>query len=844
MRKRVGVMPEPLSGWTQGKHDEDEVGRVEVEEKAQPNPANADQEQAEDHDEVENQVISDSEQQENLEEEGVKDQRHSDPEYVDHLDDHHAASSAEQVEPEQDQVDSTDSDSNDSDMEVTDLNTYCTLYRNGNYIAHREEALLPGVVERVGVRYKLEWRQTYASVWVRKPDWVRFPKPDYPESSNRKDPRNSTALVIKPPSIKRKIRDWLSNKENKRKKIEKAERRKRSTKVVMVADKGVQTDWEENIEEVKELVDVGVQLALQLGLEEIQAGKLQREQSQSCEKIFPAEENETPQEDPHIPLIRQESSEAEVPAMVAQGRSASINDVVHLGGMDEVENIDNSDVPYRDGRGNASDEEVLKEAKGIIIMGWEDTEGTEGLVGGEGEQQPVETAASTSYETAQFDSSLRGLIDKIMENFDDLDADQKTIQVQALKFIIEHVGNPSEETTRLLQFMTHLIQKTLHGKAKSLDDDEETFDPVNSPALSETAKRGSLNILDLVTKTVEGFEELDEELRLIRCQAMKFILENVNILNEEFVSLLHKLIARVRDEAHRKFIRLYGIGSGDHLQRTDSPDDAICTGTLRNDVDIRAKKKEFCRLVEEWEVAVKEKKDSLKAEMEKWDDVMDRLARDAEEMKITEEHIGKPPSCTAETISQPAIVPVYELPGGLLSLNLYERLKCILRVPSGPDGQPLGAPRSPGPDSRLNNIITLIYEKMEDPVNRPRALGQHVLNSIMQDLRDIRNESNQAARRNKCTVLRYHIIQLDGVVDFFDGLHEQLLCRAEEEARRAQEANEDPLPFFSFGPAHGSQDTSFDDTSPEEEGEDEYWSDEGYTLFEHRSSDDHGSSSE
>ncbi|KAI4321766.1 hypothetical protein MLD38_035112 [Melastoma candidum] len=128
----------------------------------------------------------------------------------------------------------------------------------------------------------------------------------------------------------------------------------------------------------------------------------------------------------------------------------------------------------------------------------------------------------------------------------------------------------------------------------------------------------------------------------------------------------------------------------------------------------------------------------------------------------------------------------------------------------------------------------------ENILDQLTLLGTRITTPIVQEI----NESNKAARRNKCKALRDYIVQIDGMADYLAGLHEVLLSMAEEEASRAEEANEDPLPFFTFGPPRGDQDTSFDDTPPEGDGEDDCWSDGSRGFFEARSSEDHGSSSE
>ncbi|KAI4367825.1 hypothetical protein MLD38_016451 [Melastoma candidum] len=111
-----------------------------------------------------------------------------------------------------DSSDSTeDSDPSYSDIDVMDANTTCTLYADGSYIAHKEEGLLSGVVDKIGVRYKLEWRHTYASVWVRRiPEWVCIQKPEYQcEVEGERRAGTSSEIVPMPTSLKRKVRDWV-----------------------------------------------------------------------------------------------------------------------------------------------------------------------------------------------------------------------------------------------------------------------------------------------------------------------------------------------------------------------------------------------------------------------------------------------------------------------------------------------------------------------------------------------------------------------------------------------------------------------------------------------------------
>ncbi|KAI4379047.1 hypothetical protein MLD38_016449 [Melastoma candidum] len=78
----------------------------------------------------------------------------------------------------------------------------CSLYRDGTYIAHKEAGLLIGVVDRIGERVKLEWTQSYASVWIRRVgNWICYPKPGtQDEDVNVVDDEAPVSMVLARPT--------------------------------------------------------------------------------------------------------------------------------------------------------------------------------------------------------------------------------------------------------------------------------------------------------------------------------------------------------------------------------------------------------------------------------------------------------------------------------------------------------------------------------------------------------------------------------------------------------------------------------------------------------------------
>ncbi|KAI4329500.1 hypothetical protein MLD38_027883 [Melastoma candidum] len=305
----------------------------------------------------------------------------------------------------------------DSNFEVMNSNTYCTLYKNGNYVAHREEALLPGVVEKVGIQYKLEWRHTYASVWVRRvPEWYRFPKPDYMEGVRKDDPsKTSKEIVLRPTTLKRKVVDWFVGESSKRRRLNKKKKGTWVRRHVQVQDRATQTEGQVPDTELGYVENQGVGLTM-----EDEAG-------QNCDDsgVEGHEQNET---------------------------GVDIN----TGGAGINEHDQNVDYPIAN--------------EDVIILGWHE----------EGKGQSSSHPCTSDF-GAQSDEPVKG---------------------------------------------------------------------------------GTLYLLQVITETVDGFDELDEEMKLVHCQAMKYMLENVEILTEEFAELLDLLTARIKDKAHHKFFFLYGFADG------------------------------------------------------------------------------------------------------------------------------------------------------------------------------------------------------------------------------------------------------------------------------------------
>ncbi|KAI4343327.1 hypothetical protein MLD38_027849 [Melastoma candidum] len=378
--------------------------------------------------------------------------------------------------------------------------------------------------------------------------------------------------------------------------------------------------------------------------------------------------------------------------------------------------------------------------------------------------------------------------------------------------------------------------------------------PVNTATQTDDipVRGGTLNLLDLVTRTVDGFGGLDEELKLIRCQAMKFILESVGILTDEFASLLDTLTARVRDEAHKKFFSLLDehiLGLRLEIQMMESAQ----TSLVRGD-DLRSRRRELHRLLGEWGVAANEKKKSLLEEMEEWDKAMDRMTQNAAEMSA-----GKSGTCIRGNLAEP-VIPVYVAPVSPVVPRPVHVVEPEHAVESdAPETARQGvdsSPRcscmevSPGPHVQpltMQSTFALLYEAITDPKNRPQALDELVIKEAMEQLRRIQDETNRAARCLKCKVFRDFSNGLQGVPEYVGDLHEELVRLGEEDARETREdatqearaENVDPPPFFIFRPLKGC---SFDSSEEDEEWR-EAWRDDRHTSLEPPSSDDHGSSS-
>ncbi|KAI4371575.1 hypothetical protein MLD38_019792 [Melastoma candidum] len=618
----------------------------------------------------------------------------------------------------------------DSDFEVIDSNTFCTLYKSGKNVAHKEKALLPRVVDKVGVRYKLEWRHTYASVWVwRFPEWICFPKPNYPEGVRNAEAGTSNAvreIMLKPPSLKRKAADWITSEASKRRRITKKNKGNRIGRYVLVEHKGTQTDDLLPDVVLGSVENAGVGIVEDNGgqVKHHTTGKDGEDQENGCalaveDVLVPGSEEAAVTGQP---IIQQLSD-----ALLTSPGSKSPDEDGSVGKMQMAE-----------------DE--------VIILGWKE----------EGD------AASSG------------------------------------------AGLPSDYP-------------------------------------------------------VDGFVGLDEEMKLVHYHAMKFILENVEILTAEFAGLLDTLIARVRDGAHKKFIFLYGSGGGESSEVGDRSEQEAMEEyrkKIRNDASLlrldeqilglkweidmmesvkenyvgedalNSKRLELRKMLGEWKAVVKLKKESLEVELKEWDEALDWWSARGPCPAVKGFGVlPREPSSGNFAGAGPAAVPLHtpdvdavpaaRIPNLDPTTNTEEVM--VRRVPSGPDGQPLGAPRSPGPDSRFNNIIRHIYDMIADPVSRPEALDQLATKTALQQRRDIQGESNRAARSQKCRMFRDHVLQLEGVPEYVVGLHEELLHLADEEARRAQEANADSLPFFIIGPMRG---TAFDDTSAKEDD----WVIDGATL--------------
>ncbi|KAI4321773.1 hypothetical protein MLD38_035116 [Melastoma candidum] len=546
--------------------------------------------------------------QEDVEE--VEDPKDSSPDFTNRLQEDFTGQ-------EQDLDISTESDSSDSDMEVGMASYLCM-------------------------------------VWMRKPDWVRFPKPDYMKDYMKGSKENVTSasrdLIAKPQTLKRKIRDWFVQKEKNRMKMEKAARRRRYQRAVMVADKGIQTEKGRFEEGNTKKQDFGK------GIED-------------------------------------------------QGR--------------EIEETVNQ-------------EEELSIAEGVIILGWKENVDAEGKdmdciegnthFSGQPSSKMAEGPQSYDYPAQDTDfDPLRVLLDRVMDGFADLDADQKLIQCQAMKFIIENIGSPSEETTRLLDFTTGLVRRGVHQKFTALYD-------VSSGESKEEQDRIELQAKESIRRQFE--QEATQQK-----------------LEEELLGMLWRL-------------EIAGPSTSVRASRTVSEDDLKkCFVSWKSATNLKRDllREQLTNLEKEMELmSVKVQRSSSQFFEEHCEGLNTPGVAQKTVLKQHSEALDLPASAGApQNLPDESDKQVEDIPVANEGIT-------VRRVLSGPDGQPLGAPRSPGPDSRLNSIIALIYDKIEDPVGRPRALDQHEHRSIMRDLWHIRNESNRAAKRNKCRALRDHLLQLEG----------------------------------------------------------------------------------
>ncbi|KAI4343326.1 hypothetical protein MLD38_027848 [Melastoma candidum] len=571
---------------------------------------------------------------------------------------------------------SSSSSDTDSEFEVIDSNTYCTLYANGKFVAHKEEALLPGVVEKVGVRYKLEWRQTYASVWVRRtPEWTCFPKPDYPDGVGIMVPRPSntlTEIVLKPPSLKRRAVDWFMGEARRRRRTARKNRVNRVRRYVLVEDKGTQTDG-----------------------------------------LIPDAELET----------------------LDVGRAVK------------------RFTPFDRGAGN------------------------------ENERVPVEEETVAKLTEPGFEGQNRR---------DDMVVDQQSCQLPEILR-----SNP----------------------------DSKFPEEVNN---TEEARMANEEVIILGWKHDDQGGECSEHTDRHECEAM-----------EEYRKRFQQDASLLRLDERILGLRL-------EIQMMESAQ----RGLVRGD-DLRTRKMELHRLWEEWEVAINQKKESLRAEIEEWDMAMDRLALDdvmgiqiCSLRQTTMDHPGKPSSCGMENRAGPTIVPVYAPPedpvvpqADHLVASDIEAMKEDTQGKQGTHVQPLTMP----------SAISLLFDAINEPRNRPQALNEMLIKEAVEQLRGIQAESNRVARRQHCEVFRDFFNGLQGVPEYVGDLHEELLHLAEEDARKTREdetqearvENADPPPFFIFRSLKGC---SFDSSEEDEEWR-EAWREDRHTSLEPPSSDDHGSSS-
>ncbi|KAI4369091.1 hypothetical protein MLD38_017578 [Melastoma candidum] len=646
---------------------------------------------------------------------------------------------------------SSESDSSDSDMEVIDSNTYYTLYKNGTYIAHKEEGILPGVAEQVGVRYRLEWRHTYASVWVRrKPEWMCFPKPGYPEGRKEGVVSTSRDLVLKPPSLKRKIGDWFVHRENKRRRVEKAERRARFRRVVVVVDKGVQTEdqsleVEVNAEEKEGMADKGVQTDIV-----------------SPQELSQAQEMDTELGEEDVAL--EEEIVAKPPVLDTRSTDHSQID----GGAKERTVADDGQIP-QDGARQEKANDI------VIILGW--------IEKGQGQE-----------DTAELNTEGRD--------------EEVTAQVQDCQDSPGHVqdnqankrGEMEAHNVIILGWKDgdQLQEGNTEPRAEGRKDEGNSQQPAYQASPRHvscfevgtqtdvypeqvTSNDESLKLQEFVTRVVDGFEGLDEEQKLIQCQAMKFIVENVGNPSEEFPRLLDLMIAHIRNGVHKKFISLYGIGQGGYKFQAGVPGvptEGFGCGSGKDEhtlteAQVASTNESLHQFFEEHygRLGAREPPRTVPAfpvpcvpnvapqtmAVTGLDVVAESNMPSAAPL---EEHCGKSKADNSVR-SEPAIVPEFEPWVATVVLDSVPIEPATAPIPnpdSGPDAtpsvipevvpvpdavlnEPAGSTLPPRPDSRMNSTIRLLYDAIADSRNRPQALDQLAIRLAMGQLRDIQGES-------------------------------------------------------------------------------------------------------
>ncbi|KAI4326764.1 hypothetical protein MLD38_032044 [Melastoma candidum] len=150
-------------------------------------------------------------------------------------------------------------------------------------------------------------------------------------------------------------------------------------------------------------------------------------------------------------------------------------------------------------------------------------------------------------------------------------------------------------------------------------------------------KEGVIHLEHLLTKIVDGFhEELSEDFKLVKCQSLKFIIENVGCLAMEFKSLLGASslgdkYERESMEKHRKQILLEAslMKMDERLQCLMMEIDIMETAPkgFWGIYAIPDRRATLLKTFEAWKVAVKTKKESLGAQLTEWDGALDEMAK-------------------------------------------------------------------------------------------------------------------------------------------------------------------------------------------------------------------------